>query len=52
MFLNVLRILASNVLEMFLNIILVLSVQLLFFIHKQPEARIHFIELAAAINNK
>ena len=53
MFLTILRISASNVLKMFLNIILVLGVQLLFSIcTNQPDAQIRFIELAATLAGK
>ena len=53
MFLTILRISASNVLKMSLNIILVLGVQLLFSIcTNQPDAQIRFIELAATLAGK
>ena len=50
MFLKVLRISASNVLKMFLNIIV--SIDYWGFPSNQPEAQILFIELAATLAGK
>ena len=50
MFLNILRISASNGLRMFSNIIVSIGVQLLFFVRtNQPEAQTHFIELTESL---
>ena len=53
MLLNILRIPASNVLKVFLIIILLLGVQLLVSIlTNQPETQIYFIQLAATLAGK
>ena len=46
MFLNILRISASNVLKMFLNIIVSIGCAV---VTNRPEAQIRFIELAATL---